>query len=67
MGDDAFVPLHIVKLLPTSITIIARMIVIDVGMFDGLTVLPLYMQIVHGISLIQVGSHDAGDNGRDLF
>ncbi|TWE11349.1 MDR family MFS transporter [Rudaeicoccus suwonensis] len=54
MKDDALIPLRIFKLRAASVTIVASVIV-GIGMFGGLTVLPLYMQIVHGASPMKSG------------
>ncbi|GAB3494674.1 MDR family MFS transporter [Flexivirga lutea] len=54
MGDDALIPLRIFKLRAASVTIAASVIV-GIGMFGGITVLPLYMQIVHGASPMTSG------------
>lgn len=54
MGEDALIPLRIFKLRAASVTIVASVIV-GMGMFGGITVLPLYMQIVHGASPMQSG------------
>lgn len=54
MGNDALIPLRIFKLRAASVTIGASVIV-GIGMFGGITVLPLYMQIVHGASPMTSG------------
>jgi hypothetical protein len=54
MGDDALIPLRLFKLRAASVTIGASVIV-GIGMFGGITVLPLYMQIVHGASPMTSG------------
>ena len=54
MGDDALIPLRIFRLRAASVTIGASVIV-GIGMFGGITVLPLYMQIVHGASPMTSG------------
>ncbi|GGB30349.1 MFS transporter [Flexivirga endophytica] len=54
MGDDALIPLRIFRLRAASVTIVASVIV-GIGMFGGITVLPLYMQIVHGASPMTSG------------
>jgi len=54
MGDDALIPLRIFKIRAASVTIAASVIV-GIGMFGGITVLPLYMQIVHGASPMTSG------------
>nr|WP_246336793.1 MDR family MFS transporter [Flexivirga oryzae] len=54
MGADALIPLRIFKIRAASVTIVASVIV-GMGMFGGITVLPLYMQIVHGASPMTSG------------
>ncbi|WP_446666819.1 MDR family MFS transporter [Flexivirga sp. B27] len=54
MGDDALIPLRIFRLRAASVTIGASVIV-GIGMFGGITILPLYMQIVHGASPMMSG------------
>ena len=54
MGEDALIPLRIFRLRAASVTIVAS-VVVGMAMFGGITVLPLYMQIVHGASPIQSG------------
>ncbi|XAS76627.1 MDR family MFS transporter [Dermatophilaceae bacterium Sec6.4] len=54
MGNDALIPLRIFKLRAASVTIVASVIV-GMGMFGGITVLPLYMQIAHGASPMKSG------------
>lgn len=49
MGDDALIPLRLFKIRAASVTIVASVIV-GMAMFGGITVLPLYLQIVHGAS-----------------
>ncbi|KYH45034.1 MDR family MFS transporter [Branchiibius sp. NY16-3462-2] len=49
MGDDALIPLRIFKIRAATVTIVASVIV-GMAMFGGITVLPLYLQIVHGAS-----------------
>lgn len=54
MADDALIPLRIFKLRAASVTIVAS-IIVGMGMFGGITVLPLYFQIVHGASPMTSG------------
>ena len=54
LGSDALIPLRIFRIRAASVTIIASVIV-GMGMFGGITVLPLYMQIVHGASPMTSG------------
>ncbi|PWJ27303.1 EmrB/QacA subfamily drug resistance transporter [Branchiibius hedensis] len=49
MADDALIPLRLFKIRAASVTIVASVIV-GMAMFGGITVLPLYLQIVHGAS-----------------
>ena len=49
MGDDALIPLKLFKIRAATVTIVASVIV-GMAMFGGITVLPLYLQIVHGAS-----------------
>ena len=54
MGESALIPLRIFRLRAASVTIGASVIV-GAAMFGGITVLPQYMQIVHGASPTQAG------------
>ncbi len=54
MGESALIPLRIFTLRAASVTIGASVIV-GAAMFGGITVLPQYMQIVHGASPTQAG------------
>ena len=54
MGESALIPLRIFTLRAASVTIAASVIV-GAAMFGGITVLPQYMQIVHGASPTQAG------------
>ncbi|RNI25532.1 DHA2 family efflux MFS transporter permease subunit [Flexivirga caeni] len=54
MGNDALIPLRIFKLRAATVTIIASVIV-GMAMFGGITMLPLYMQIVHEASPMKSG------------
>ncbi|MEO9200451.1 MAG: MDR family MFS transporter, partial [Antricoccus sp.] len=54
MGPDALIPLRLFKIRAATVTIVAS-VVVGMGMFGGITVLPLYMQIVHGASPIASG------------
>ena len=49
MGESALIPLRLFTLRAASVTIVASVIV-GAAMFGGITVLPQYMQIVHGAS-----------------
>jgi EmrB/QacA subfamily drug resistance transporter len=54
MGDDALIPLRIFRLRAAAV-VIAASIVVGAGLFGAITVLPQYMQIVHGASPTQAG------------
>jgi EmrB/QacA subfamily drug resistance transporter len=54
MGDNALIPLRIFRIRAAAVTIVASVIV-GMAMFGGITVLPLYMQIVHGASPMKAG------------
>ena len=54
MGDDALIPLRIFRLRAAAV-VIAASVVVGAGMFGAITVLPQYMQIVHGASPTQAG------------
>jgi EmrB/QacA subfamily drug resistance transporter len=54
MGEDALIPLRLFKLRAAAVTIGAS-VVVGAAMFGSITVLPQYMQIVHGASPTQAG------------
>ncbi|MGN6251262.1 MAG: MDR family MFS transporter [Marmoricola sp.] len=54
MGDDALIPLRIFRIRAASVTIVAS-VVVGMAMFGGITILPLYWQIVHGATPMQSG------------
>ncbi|MGN6780961.1 MAG: MDR family MFS transporter [Marmoricola sp.] len=54
MGDDALIPLRIFRIRAASVTIVAS-VVVGMAMFGGITILPLYWQIVHGVTPMQSG------------
>jgi EmrB/QacA subfamily drug resistance transporter len=54
MGESALIPLRLFKLRAASVTIVAS-IVVGAAMFGAITVLPQYMQIVHGASPTKAG------------
>jgi EmrB/QacA subfamily drug resistance transporter len=54
MRDAALIPLKLFTIRPAVITVIASVIV-GMGMFGGMMLLPLYMQIVHGASPTRSG------------
>jgi MFS family permease len=54
MGSAALIPLRLFTIRPAVITVVASVIV-GMGMFGGMMLLPLYMQIVHGATPTQSG------------
>jgi Major Facilitator Superfamily len=54
MGDDALIPLRIFRLRAAAV-VIAAGVIVGAGMFGAITVLPQYMQIVHGSSPTEAG------------
>lgn len=54
MGDDALIPLRIFRLRAAAV-VIAAGVVVGAGMFGAITVLPQYMQLVHGASPTKAG------------
>ena len=54
MGLNALIPLKLFTIKPAAVTIVASVIV-GIGMFGGMMLLPLYMQIVHGASPTESG------------
>jgi hypothetical protein len=54
MGDNALIPLRIFRMRTVAVVISASVIV-GAAMFGAITVLPQYMQIVHGASPTQAG------------
>jgi EmrB/QacA subfamily drug resistance transporter len=54
MGEDALIPLRIFRIRAAAVTI-AGSVVIGAALFGGITVLPQYMQIVHGASPTKAG------------
>jgi EmrB/QacA subfamily drug resistance transporter len=54
MGDDALIPLRIFRIRAAAV-VIAAGVVVGAGMFGAITVLPQYMQIVHGASPTKAG------------
>jgi EmrB/QacA subfamily drug resistance transporter len=54
MGDDALIPLRIFRLRAAAV-VIAASVVVGAAMFGAITVLPQYMQIVHGASPTKAG------------
>ncbi|HZP14616.1 MAG TPA: MDR family MFS transporter [Nocardioides sp.] len=53
-GLTALIPLKLFTIRPAAVTIVASVIV-GAGMFGGMLLLPLYMQIVHGASPTKSG------------
>ena len=54
MGDDALIPLRFFKNRVFSLTSIVGVLV-GMGLFGGISVLPLYLQIVRGVSPTEAG------------
>ena len=54
MGTNALIPLKLFTIKPAAVTIVASVIV-GIGMFGAMMLLPLYMQIVHGASPTKSG------------
>jgi MFS family permease len=54
MRDAALIPLRLFTIRPAAITVVASVIV-GMGMFGGMMLLPLYMQIVHGATPTESG------------
>jgi hypothetical protein len=54
MGENALIPLRLFKLRAASVTI-AGSVIVGAAMFGAITVLPQYMQIVHGASPTKAG------------
>jgi len=54
MGLNALIPLKLFTIKPAAVTIVASVIV-GMGMFGAMMLLPLYMQIVHGASPTKSG------------
>ncbi len=54
MAESALIPLRLFSLRAASVTIAAS-VVVGAAMFGAITVLPQYMQIVHGASPTQAG------------
>jgi EmrB/QacA subfamily drug resistance transporter len=54
MGDHALIPLRIFKLRTVAV-VIGASVIVGAALFGAITVLPQYMQIVHGASPTQAG------------
>ncbi len=54
MGDDALIPLRIFRLRAAAV-VIGGSVIVGAAMFGAITVLPQYMQIVHGASPTRAG------------
>ncbi len=54
MGDDALIPLRIFRLRAAAV-VIGASVIVGAAMFGAITVLPQYMQIVHGASPTAAG------------
>ena len=54
MGDDALIPLRIFRLRAAAV-VIGASVIVGAAMFGAITILPQYMQIVHGASPTEAG------------
>ncbi len=54
MGNDALIPLRIFRLRAAAV-VIAASVIVGAAMFGAITILPQYMQIVHGASPTSAG------------
>jgi EmrB/QacA subfamily drug resistance transporter len=54
MGDDALIPLRIFRLRAAAV-VIGASVIVGAAMFGAITILPQYMQIVHGVSPTEAG------------
>ncbi|GAB4013499.1 MDR family MFS transporter [Nocardioides ultimimeridianus] len=54
MKLNALIPLKLFTIRPAAVTIVAS-IIVGAGLFGGMMLLPLYMQIVHGASPTKAG------------
>ena len=54
MGNDALIPLRIFKLRAAAV-VIGASVIVGAAMFGAITILPQYMQIVHGASPTKAG------------
>jgi predicted MFS family arabinose efflux permease len=54
MGEDALIPLRIFKMRTVAV-VIGASVIVGAAMFGAITVLPQYMQIVHGASPTEAG------------
>jgi MFS family permease len=54
MGDHALIPLRIFRIRTVAV-VIAASVIVGAALFGAITVLPQYMQIVHGASPTQAG------------
>ena len=54
MGDNALIPLRIFRLRAAAV-VIGASVIVGAAMFGAITVLPQYMQIVHGASPTRAG------------
>jgi len=54
MKDAALIPLRLFKIRPALITVVASVLV-GMAMFGGIMMLPLYLQIVHGVTPTESG------------
>lgn len=54
MGDNALIPLRIFRLRAAAV-VIGASVIVGAAMFGAITILPQYMQIVHGASPTEAG------------
>ncbi len=54
MGDAALIPLRIFRLRAAAV-VIAGGVIVGAAMFGAITVIPQYMQIVHGATPTEAG------------
>jgi EmrB/QacA subfamily drug resistance transporter len=54
MGDDALIPLRIFRIRAAAV-VIGASVIVGAAMFGAITILPQYMQIVHGASPTRAG------------
>jgi EmrB/QacA subfamily drug resistance transporter len=54
MGEDALIPLRIFRMRTVAV-VIGASVIVGAAMFGAITVLPQYMQIVHGASPTEAG------------
>ena len=64
MGDDALMPLRLFRSRAVRDRASCASVVVGAGMFGGIVLLPLYLQIVHGASPTEAGPADAAAGAR---